>query len=40
MADETTHATTGLRQSAVELAAQTGTIRQRIMNFAEEIRAA
>ena len=40
VADETAHATTGLRQSAVDLAAQTGTIRQRIMSFAEEIRAA
>jgi methyl-accepting chemotaxis protein len=40
VADETARATTGLRQSAVDLAAQTGTIWQRIMSFAEEIRAA
>jgi methyl-accepting chemotaxis protein len=40
MADETTDATTGLRHSAVELAAQTQAIRERIFNFADDVRAA
>jgi methyl-accepting chemotaxis protein len=40
MADETAHATTGLRQSAVELAAQTKAIHERIMGFTDDVRAA
>jgi methyl-accepting chemotaxis protein len=40
MADETAHATTGLRHSAVELAAQTKAIHERIMGFTEDVRAA
>jgi methyl-accepting chemotaxis protein len=39
MADDTADATTSLRHSAVELAAQTSTIRQRIMSFTEDVRA-
>jgi methyl-accepting chemotaxis protein len=40
MADETAHATTGLRHSAVELAAQTKAIHERIMGFTDDVRAA
>jgi len=40
MADETAHATVGLRRSAVELAAQTKAIRERIVSFADDVRAA
>lgn len=40
MADETAHATTGLRQSAVELAAQIKAIHERIMGFTDDVRAA
>jgi methyl-accepting chemotaxis protein len=40
MADETAHATTGLRRSAVELAAQTKAIHERIMGFTDDVRAA
>lgn len=39
MADETANATTDLRQSAIELAAQTSAIRGRIVSFADEMRA-
>jgi methyl-accepting chemotaxis protein len=40
MADQTAHATVGLRHSAVELAAQTKAIRERIVSFADDVRAA
>src|ERR1700722_17880370 len=40
MAEQTAYATTGLRQSAVELAAQTKAIQERIMGFADDVRAA
>jgi methyl-accepting chemotaxis protein len=40
MADQTAHATVGLRHSAVELAGQTKAIRERIVSFADDVRAA
>jgi hypothetical protein len=40
MASRTADATGGLRHSAVELAGQTATIRERIMRFADSVRAA
>ena len=40
MADQTAQATAGLQYSAVELAEQTTTIRERIMGFTNNIRAA
>ena len=40
VADQTAHATKGLRHSAVELAVQTKTIRERIMSFSDGIRTA
>jgi methyl-accepting chemotaxis protein len=38
--DQTAHATKGLRHSAVELAVQTKTIRERIMSFSDSVRTA
>lgn len=40
MINKTAHATVGLRHSAVQLATQTKTIRERIMNFTDEVRVA
>jgi methyl-accepting chemotaxis protein len=40
MADQTANATVGLRHSAVELAAQTKAMRERIVSFAADVRAA
>jgi methyl-accepting chemotaxis protein len=40
MADQTADATVGLRHSADELAAQTKAIRERIVSFADDVRAA
>jgi methyl-accepting chemotaxis protein len=40
MADQTTHATTGLRHSAVALGDQTKAICDRIVSFGEDVRVA